>query len=309
MNSYKNLKKRIVKFANNPFVLFRRFNHTKIQRLLPDEIFLKLMFRARMGCKLDLENPKSFNEKLQWLKIHNRNPKYTKMVDKYEAKGLIASIVGKEYVVPTYGVWDSFSQIDFSQLPSEFVLKTTHDGGRVFICRNKDTFDYCAARESLSKGLKTNFFWQGREWPYKNVKPRIIAEALLKTNSDSNESSELVDYKVMCFNGVAKYCFTCTGRHSENGLHVTFFDRDWKKMPFQRHYPVELGDIQKPENYCQMLTLAEKLADNMPFLRVDFYEVDGKLYVGELTLYPGNGYEEFFPAEWDDALGEMIKLP
>lgn len=292
------------RIQTNPWCIFWKLNYTKIQRVLPDEVFLKIMFRARMGTHLDLNNPKTFNEKLQWLKLNDRNPQYTQMVDKYEAKTIIEAIAGSQYIIPTYGVWNSFSEIDFNALPNEFVLKTTHDAGRIIICKDKKELNLKDAKKKLDEGLKTNFFWQGREWPYKNVRPRIIAEKLLK----NDDGSELMDYKIMCFNGKAYCCFVCTGRGSREGLRVTFFDRDWNRLPFVRHYPCDKNEIQKPINYQKMISLAEEISKDMAFLRVDFYEVNNDIYIGELTFFPGNGFEEFSPPEWDYKLGEMLKL-
>lgn len=292
------------RIQNNPWSIFWKLNYTKIQRILPDKVFLRIMYRARLGTHLDLRNPQTFNEKLQWLKLYDRNPHYTQMVDKYEAKKIIEATAGSQYVIPTYGIWNSFSEIDFNKLPNEFVLKTTHDAGRVIICRDKNELNKQDAEKKLDEGLKTNFFWQGREWPYKNVKPRIIAEKLLKEDG----STELMDYKIMCFSGKAYCCFVCTGRGSKEGLRVTFFDRDWKRLPFERHYPCDANEIQRPRGYQTMISLAEKISKNIAFLRVDFYEVNNEIYVGELTFYPGNGFEEFTPPDWDYKLGELIDL-
>ena len=300
--------KHICRFMENPARIFRKFNHTRIQRIIPDEPFLKLMIKARLGYKLDLDDPKTFNEKLQWIKLYDHNPIYTEMVDKYEAKKIISSSVGCDFVVPTYGVWDNFKDIDFSTLPDQFVLKTTHDCGGVYICYDKSKFDITAVRKDIEHRLSNNFFWQGREWPYKNVKPRILAEKLLLSQCEPIENNSIMDYKIMCFNGEAKYCLVCSGRHSKEGLHETFFDRFWKPAPFRRNYPTSNISISKPLNYELMINIAEKLSNDIPFLRVDFFEVDGTLFVGELTFFPANGFGAFHPQEWDNRLGELIQL-
>lgn len=277
-----------------------------------DENYLKYKYWLYIGKRLNIDAPKSFNEKLQWLKLYDRNPQYTVMVDKYDAKKYVENVIGKEYIIPTLGVWDSFEEIDFDTLPNQFVLKCTHDSGGVVICHDKKAFDKNKARKKINNSLKNNYYWMGREWPYKNIKPRIIAEKFISETEDvlnKSESSELNDYKLMCFNGTVKCSFICSERYSTNGLHVTFFDRDWNVMPFERHYPSVKEGLPKPQKYEEMVALAEKLSANIPFVRVDFYEVSGKIYFGELTLYPGSGFEEFTPEEWDYKLGSWLDLP
>ena len=285
------------------------FNHlisTGITDILSDRVFLNITYWLRFGKKLDLDNPVTFNEKLQWLKIYNRNPWYSSLVDKYDVKTYIKNKIGEQYVIPTYGVWDNFSEIDFSKLPNAFVLKCTHDSGSIVIVKDKENLDMDKAKNILMKGLSRNLFYWGREWPYKNVKPRIIAEKYME---DSPDSKELTDYKLMCFNGKVKCSFTCTNRYSKEGLKVTFYDTDWEKMPFERHYPAETIVQEKPKSYDEMITLAEELADKIPFVRIDFYEIKGRPYFGEVTFFPGNGLEEFTPEEWDETLGSWIELP
>ena len=276
----------------------------RLFRIIPDKMFLSIQYKGNFGKKLNWDNPQTFNEKLQWLKVYDRNPEYCRMVDKYEVKKYVADLIGEEYIISTLGVWDSFDDIDFDQLPDKFVLKCTHDSGSVVICQNKSSFDVDKAREKLEKKLKRNMFWWGREWPYKNVKPRILAEQFME-----DDSGELRDYKFMCFNGEVRCSFTCTDRFSGKGLHVTFFDKDWNVMPFERSYPSVKEGVPKPLNYEKMLVLAEKLSADIPFVRVDFYEVGGQIYFGELTFFPGNGMEAFQPEEWDYRLGEWIDLP
>lgn len=277
---------------------------SKLSRLIPSKLYLKMMYKLIIGQKLNLRDPKTFNEKLQWLKIYDRCPDYVKMVDKFNVKRYVSNIIGEEYVIPTLGVWDHFDQINFKTLPNSFVLKCTHDSGSTFVCKDRESFDFVKARKSLKKKIKTNLYWWSREWPYKHLRPRIIAEELLQ--DDMYE--DIQDYKFMCFNGKVECSFVCSDRFSDKGLHVTFFDRDWNKMPFERKYPSKSESIAKPKNYNLMIELAEKLSQNIPFVRVDFYEVNGKVYFGELTFYPGAGLEEFRPKEWDLRLGEYIVL-
>ncbi len=275
-----------------------------IFKMIPDKMFLKMKYRHRVKRKLDLKSPQTFNAKIQWLKLYDRNPKYTMMVDKYEVKKYIEETIGKQYLIPTIGVYDNFDDIDLEKLPNQFVMKCTHDSGSVVICKNKKEFDFEKAHKKLSKALKRNWFWEGREWAYKNVKPRIIIEKYLE---DKNVK-ELPDYKIMCFNGEPRMSFTCTERFND-GLKVTFFDIDWNKLPFERSHPMSTKEIKKPKNYEKMLELSRILAKNIIFVRVDWYEINGKLYFGELTFYPGNGYEKFQPEEWDYKVGSMLDIP
>ena len=271
---------------------------------IPDKLYLKLLYRIKMGKKLNIKHPKSFNEKIQWLKLYDRNPAYTTMVDKYKVKRYVSKKIGEEYIIPTLGVWDKFDDIDFCKLPNQFVLKCTHDSGGLVICKDKEKFDVEAARKKINKSLKNNFFWVGREWPYKNIRPRIIAEQYLEDES----GTELKDYKFMCFDGKVRCIFVCSERYSKDGLKVTFFDRDWNKLPFIRHYPSSRKEIQRPAGLGKMIELSEKLSKDIPFVRVDLYESNDTILFGELTFYPGNGLEEFEPEKWDFRLGSWIKL-
>ena len=286
-----------------PDALMRRAIRTGITNVIPDKKFLEMSYRSHFHKKLNLKDPKTFNEKLQWLKLYNRKPEYVTMVDKYDVRKYISDHVGEEYLIPCLGVWNTVEEIDYDSLPEKFVLKCTHDSGSVMIC-DKKTLDKDKVKERLGKKLKANMFWWGREWPYKDLKPRIIAEHFMQ-----DESGELRDYKFMCFNGEVKCTFICSDRFSGNGLHVTFFDRDWNVMPFERSIPSVKEGLPKPLNYNKMIELAEKLSKDIPFVRVDFYEVNGQIYFGELTFFPGNGMEAFQPEEWDYKLGEWIKLP
>lgn len=271
---------------------------------MDDATYLKRLFRCKLGYDLNLENPRTFNEKLQWLKLYDRKRIYTRMVDKYAVKKYVAETIGEEYIIPTLGVWRNFDDINFDALPDQFVLKCTHDSGGLVICKDKSKFDKKAARKKINRCMKKNYFWRGREWPYRRVRPRIIAEKFIQ-DSDGT----LNDYKLMSFNGRVKCSFVCSERFTEAGLHVTFFDRKWNVMPFERHYPKSQVPIEKPQTYEKMVVLAEKLSKDIPFVRVDFYDVDGKIYFGELTFFPGSGLEEFTPLEWDYRLGYAIQLP
>ncbi len=271
---------------------------------LPDDLYLKIFYKKKIGKKLNLKNPQTFNEKMQWLKLNDRKEIYTTMVDKYDVKKYVANIIGEEYIIPTIGVYDNFDNINFDELPNKFVIKCTHDSGGVVVCKDKSTFNIEIARKKINDCLKNNFYYLGREWPYKNVKPRIIIEKFL----EDEKNEDLIDYKIMCFNGKAQCSFLCLNRRSKEGLNVDFYDLNWNKMPFERHYKQSNIVMEKPENYDLMIELAEKLAKNIPFVRVDFYDIKGKVYFGELTFYPGSGMEEFNPEEWDKKLGDLLVL-
>lgn len=304
------LKEHLSEEQLEPLRLIKQDVDYTLRKNLPEEYMLKRMFKERMGYPLNLENPQTFNEKLQWLKLHDRNPLYTTMVDKYEVKKYVAEKIGEQYIIPTLGVWDHFDEIDFDKLPEKFVLKCTHDSGSVVLCRDKANFDKAAAKRKLERGLARNYYYGGYEWPYKNVKPRIIAEKFMVDESSVKlkKDADITDYKVMCFNGEVHCTFTCTDRRSSEGLKVTFFDNNWNKLPFERHYPSSDKNIEEPKNFQQMKMLAEKLSESIPFVRVDFYEISGNIYFGELTFYPGSGMEEFNPAEWDKKLGDKIHI-
>lgn len=272
---------------------------------MPDDEFLKRLFKSRLKYDLDLNNPKTFNEKLQWLKIHDRNPEYTTMVDKYKVRKYITDTIGEQYLIPLIAVYDKVEDIDFSKLPQKFVLKCNHNSGvGMCICKDKSKLNIRKVKKGLKKGLKQDYYLTGREWPYKNVERKIVCEKFM----EDKDSPDLKDYKFMCFNGEVKCSFVCSERFSAEGLKVTFFDRDWQVMPFIRHYPKSEKPIEKPKNYELMIELAEKLSKDIPFVRVDFYEVNGKVYFGELTFFPGNGLEEFEPEEYDRILGDYINL-
>ncbi len=292
---------RIKKLFNLP-----RLSSRGLLNWMPDSLYLKLRYKSRLGKKLDLKEPKTFNEKLQWLKLYNRNPIYTTMVDKCDAKKYVAERIGEEYIIPTLGVWEKFEDIDFDALPKQFVLKCTHDSGGLVICRDKKQLDLEDARKKINKSLKRNYYWHTREWPYKNVKPRIIAEQYM----EDSVTKELRDYKFFCFNGKMKVMFIASERYNEaTETRFDFFDRDFQHLDFRNGHPNADVPPAKPEKFEEMCVLAEKLSDNLPLLRVDFYDVDGKIYFGELTFSHWGGMMPFEPEEWDRKLGDWIELP
>lgn len=278
----------------------------RLNFLFPDKMYLKIIFWTQMNYKLDLCHPKTFNEKLQWLKIYNKKSEYTSMVDKYAVKEYVAKIIGEEYIIPTFGVWDSPDEIDFGKLPRKFVLKTTNGGGSdgVIICKDKSKLDLSSVRKKMKKALKLNIYSLYREWPYKNVKHRIIAEHLLEVDGDTN----INDYKLFCFNGTVKLLKIDFDRHTMHK--ANYYDPKLNLLDLQEDVcpPDYNRPIKIPTNINKMIELAEVLSKNIPFVRIDFYNINGKIYFGEITFFPAGGLGTFTPKEWDIKLGEYIKL-
>jgi hypothetical protein len=275
-------------------------------RIFSDKIYLQLMFFKHFHRFINFKNPKTFNEKLQWLKIYDRKSEYTTMVDKYLVKDYVASKIGKEYIIPTIGVWNHPNEIDFNKLPDQYVLKWNHDSGSVVICKNKKTFDRQAALEKLKDGDGKTGFWYGREWPYKNVSPKIIAEKYISNEKDDDN---LTDYKIHCFDGEPKLILVCKNRFSKTGLLENFYDEKWNLLNLHRPNvkPID-GKIARPIKFDEMLGFARTLSEGIPFARVDFYESFGKIYFGEMTFYPASGFLPFVPREWDYKLGRMLNI-
>ena len=296
---------KIQKILRNPALLFLTLGQRGFFNWMSDEQYLKIAYRIKMGKKLNLDNPQTFNEKLQWLKLHDRKPEYTQMVDKIEAKKLVANAIGEEYIIPTLGVWNHFDEIDFDKLPDQFVLKCSHDSGGLVICRDKSKLDKEAARKKIESCLKHNFYWGQREWPYKNVKPRILAEQYMEDST----THDLRDYKIFAFDGVAKALFIATDRGSKEETKFDFFDVNFKHLPFTNGHPNADIPLAEPKTFEEMKRLAAILSENIPQLRVDFYEVNGKAYFGELTFSHWSGLVPFNPEKWDKIFGDWIKLP
>ena len=293
-----------IKLLKNGKIVFFVAVLQNLNFLFPDKLYLQLLFRLKMGRRLDLDNPKSFNEKIQWLKLYNRNPLYTTLVDKFAVKDYVAEKIGEEYVIPTLGVWNNANEIDFDQLPDQFVLKTTNGGGGdVVICKDKSKFDKGEAVNQLNKGLKKKIYMRYREWPYKNVCPRIIAEKYM-----NDENGELKDYKFFCFNGDVKCIQVDYDRFVEH--HRNMYDADWNLLPFTIMYPPKKDFvIEKPQNFDKMIEIAKSLSKEFPHVRVDLYNISGNIYFGELTFYHASGMKKFTPESWDYQFGEWLRLP
>ena len=272
---------------------------------LPDKPYLKMIYHGYLGEKLNLKNPQTFNEKMQWLKINSRDSLYHTIVDKYEVKKYVSNIIGENYIIPTLGVWDDVEEISFDSLPGKFVLKCTHDSGSVVICKDKSEFDWEQTKKKLKKSLAYSTYWFGREWPYKGLKPRIIAEPFL----EDFDCGELRDYKFFCFDGVVK-CFKIDFDRFVSHR-ANYYDREGKLINVGEQVcpPDHNRNIKIPDNIGVMMELSEKLTQGFPFLRADFYDVNGNIYFGELTFFPGSGFVKFIYEGNDKLLGSWITLP
>lgn len=277
----------------------------KLSRLIPDRIYLQIVYFKHFRRFINFNNPKTFNEKIQWLKLNYRNEEYTKLVDKYRVKQYITKLIGEEYVIPTLGVWNNVDDIDFKSLPEKFVLKCNNDSGGIVICKNKKDFDEAKAKSFLKERLKNNGYWYGREWPYKNVKPCIIAEKYM----EDSISKDIKDYKFFCFNGSMEFFDIDIDRFIEH--RANYYDRNGNFLPFGKTYcpPDYTKKIEMPKNLDKMIELAETISHNTVLSRIDFYEIDGQVYFGEITFYPGSVFSPFTDEKWDYKLGDMIDLP
>ena len=274
---------------------------------LSDEKYVKLQYYLIMGKKINLTSPITLSEKLNWLKLYYHNPKLHLYVDKYEVGRYVERAIGKDYVIPCIGLWDDVEDIDFESLPNQFVLKCTHDSGSVIICRDKSTLDIDLCKRNLKRGQLCDYYLGKREWAYKGVKARIIAEPLISSlgNPDS------VEYKITVYNGKVKFITVCTGI-AHDSLEVRtndHFTPEWERLPFYAYYKPSGRDIMKPPFMDKMVQLTEKLAEDLPQVRVDWFVHEGKIYFGEVTFYTWAGYLKFIPEEWDERLGAWLELP
>ncbi|MCH5342471.1 MAG: glycosyl transferase [Acetatifactor sp.] len=274
---------------------------------LPEIPFIKFQYWARMGEKLNLSRPELFSEKLAWLKLYNQRPEYSTCVDKYAVKEYVSKKIGAEYIIPLLGVWDKFEDIDFGSLPDQFVLKCTHDCGSICVCKDKNNFDFASAKEKITKAMRKNYYVHNKEWAYKNVVPRIIAEKYV----DSLGNPESLEYKVSCFNGKVEFITFCRGiAHASLDVRTNdHYDRDFNRLNWYAFYKNSNIQWKKPEQWDKLIELSEKLAKDIPYVRVDWYVIDGEIFFGEMTFYTWGGYLDFEPSEWNKKLGDMIDLP
>lgn len=294
--------KSIIEYLKNPTKLIKPLGARGYLNWMSDEIYLKLTFQGSLSKRLNLENPKSFNEKLQWLKLNDRKPEYSKYVDKYEVRKHIAEAIGEEYLIPLVGVYDSVDKIDWKSLPNKFVLKCTHGSSSNIICTDKDKLDIEDAKIKLKKWMKKNWYWFGREWPYKNVKPRIVCENFI---SDKDITPD--DYKVLCFNGKVKLVEVHIDRYGNHKQ--DFYDEKWNKTTISQDSTISDFVYEKPRQFENMIQLSEKLSIDIYQVRIDWFIVQDKLYFGEITFFDGSGFVPFDKEEYDYLLGGWIKLP
>ena len=290
---------RTFSYYKNKYILDILFN------FFSKEIYLKYLFKQRVGYPLNLDNPKTYNEKLQWLKLHDIHAEYTQMVDKVDAKEYVKNIVGEKYIIPTIAIWEDVDSIDWEGLPNQFVIKVTSDSGGIVVCKDKSQLNIELASQKLKKGWGRNYSERKLEYPYKNVKPRIIAEDYIE-----DETGESRDFKIFCFDGEPKALFVATDRQKKGvDTKFDFFDLEWNHLPFTNGHPNSSKAIEKPLNFDEMIDVARKLSKGIPHVRVDLYNVNGKIYFGELTFFHWSGMTAFDPIEWDFKFGQWIKLP
>lgn len=278
-------------------------NKLGLLNLLNDKTHITLKYRLSMGHAMNWENPQTFTEKLNWLKLYDHDPRYPGIVDKWEVMNFVKARIGEDYCVKKFGVWEHFADIDFDTLPEQFVLKCTHDSGGVVICKDKANFDKEAARKKLESALKKNYYWLSREWPYKEIHPRILAEEYL----EDCDQGGLPDYKFFCFDGEPQFLFVATGR-AEGDTRFDFFDREFQWLPVKQHYPNANKPPEKPQCFDEMLELARKLSVGFKHVRVDFFQVGGKVYFGEMTLTHFAGYHPYEPECYDKIFGSYLHL-
>jgi len=292
-------------FTNIHFI-DEAYNHDWLDCYAPmmsDELYLRIFWFWRNGNEIDLEHPHTFNEKIQWLKLNDRNPEYVRMTDKYEVKEYVAEKIGEQYVIPTIGIYDTYDEIDFAKLPSQFVMKCTHDSGGIEICKDKSIFDFGRSRQHIEKCLSYNYFYYEREYSYKEIKPRIIIEEYM---SDCT-GSELKDYKIFCFNGEPQIIEVDIDRSTNHRRNL--YTTEWELLDLSICYPKAPEiQIEKPDCIKELLDAARKLSEGIPHVRTDFYVIDNRIYFGEMTFYHGGGYEKFTPDEWNRKLGDYITV-
>lgn len=277
----------------------------EISKIFPDELYLKIKYFIKLKRRLNLKNPSAFSEKLQWLKLNDRKDIYTTMVDKYEVKKYVSDIIGDEYIIPTIGIYNSFEEIDFDKLPNRFVMKCTHDSGGLVICKDKSNINMSEVRKKINNCLKRNYYYGGREWPYKNVEPKIIIEEYMEDNNNIS----MRDYKFFCFDGKPKMMYISEGLENHSTASMSFFDMNFKLSECKRKDYKLLNYLpNKPKTFEKMKKLSAILSKGIPHVRVDWYEINGRLYFGELTFYTCSGFIMFEDEKWDKMIGDWITI-
>lgn len=292
------------KYIKHPKYLVNNFICRHPALVSNDYKYLRIKYEMLLEHPLDLDNPTTFNEKLQWLKLYYRKPELTTLVDKVAVKEYISNVIGSEYVIPMYGAWDSVDDIDWDNLPKTFVLKTNHDSSGVVICKDKEQFDKKKAAKYLKKRITHDNYSLTREWPYKHIRRKILCEKYME-----DETGQLKDYKFFCFDGAPKYMFIASDRIGKEETKFDYFDMDFNRLNLRQSHPNSNGSIEKPVSFELMKQLAEKLSQGLPHVRVDFYQVNGRVYFGEITLFHYSGFTPFYPSVWDKKFGDLIVLP
>ncbi len=296
--------KYVKKYIKNPLGIIYALGKQGWFKWIPDKIYLKLIYRGATGKRLNLNSPVAFNEKLQWLKMYDRRPEYSVYVDKYEVRTYVTETIGEQYLIPLLAVYNDVNEIDWENLPNQFVLKCTHGSNSNIICSDKSELDIESCKQKLKKWMKKNWYWFGREWPYKNVKPRIICEKYMVDES----GTELKDYKIFCFSGEPKLIQVDFNRFSDHKRNI--YDTDWTLLPIEIKCPSDKSrTISKPAKLGDMLSFAKILSKDYPHVRVDFYSINGEIYFGEITFFHGSGFEKIIPEEFNIEMGKWIKLP
>lgn len=300
----------LITYIKDPKVRFSFLASRGFYNNMPDEKYLKKKYKIMIGNELNLSNPQTFNEKIQWLKLYDRKPIYTTMVDKYKVKKYVSDIIGEEYIIPTIGVWDRFDDIDFDLLPNQFVLKCTHDSGGIVFVQDKKQLDIRAARIKLEKSLKRNYYYLGREWPYKNVKPRILAEKYMQEEQCMDHFSfnhSLKVYKFFTFDG-EPYLIQVIQDDKKIDESIDYFDIEWNLLDLRQNYPNSKKHLSRPKHLNEMLNIVSKLGKGHPFLRIDLYDTNVGIFFSEFTFYSDDGMAKFIPTDWDYRLGQKIKI-
>jgi len=286
-----------------PATIFAHFARSKVSHILPDKMYLKIQYYMNIGKKLNIKDPETFNEKLQWLKLYNRNPLFTEMVDKYAVRSFISEKIGEKHLIPLIGAWDRADEIDFDTLPQQFVLKCNHDSGSVVICKNKDALDVDAVVKKLNKKLSRDMFYWSREWPYKNIKRKVICEEYMQ-----DQSFDVLNvFKILNFNN-GEQIIQVIQNDKTRDESIDYFDSQWTRLDMRQNFPNSKVPLKKPETLETMLALAKKLSEGFPFLRTDFYEINGQVYFSEFTFFSDAGMCKFTPSDWDMELGNRMDI-
>lgn len=290
-----------MKLIKQPIKLIPALGANGVFNWLPDKIYIQLLYYCKTGRFINLDAPATFNEKLQWLKLYDRNYKYIKLVDKIEAKHVVGRLIGQEHIVPIYGIWKNANAIDFSGLPNEFVLKCNHDQGSVILVKDKTIIDKDKTIYFLNRRLKRSPYPGTREYIYSKIERRIFAEKYL--------GDSIIDYKFYCFSGEPKFLYCGQGLTENHTLKIDFFDMEWNRMPFYRTDYERLGNVAKPKTFNEMVMIAKELSKGLPFVRIDLFEVNDNVYFSEFTLCPASGFMPFVPEEYDMIVGNWLELP